>query len=244
MVRLGYKAQKRGKSATGEEEDFNLRPDALSALTKNIEANLKNAKSKVPPQNRLKNGVLISGNAKYLSNGKISQKYSSSKVPLQGKKRVQGGQLKEPGHPVRKPGNHTPNKRTEVRLLSERSQLEEEILALGGTENDLKLVADLASDSEIEGDLLESKSSAPDGLRKDLSGLIQELGIKRLAPNDSDIETSREEQSDLDGTVDTIKSVYNNGSSKDIEAKHSIQVARPGKRGLVQLVSGRIPEDF
>jgi len=74
-----------------------------------------------------------------------------------------------------------------------RAVLLEEILALGGTEEDLDLVADVVSDDEEEGSA--PTNSTDKSLRKDLANFVAGLGIKGDA-QETDADTVTDEEAD------------------------------------------------
>ncbi|KAL8951831.1 MAG: hypothetical protein Q9222_002220 [Ikaeria aurantiellina] len=85
----------------------------------------------------------------------INQKQA---VKAQGKKRLSDGRIKDS------------------------STLEQDVLALGGTKDDVRLVQNEPSDSEMEGGSTTTKQPPPKELKKDLRRFIQELGIDKVAP--------------------------------------------------------------
>lgn len=74
--------------------------------------------------------------------------------------------------------------------------LRQEILALGGTEEDLELLADVDSESEVEGTSSKSKAKGgDDDLRKELSKMLEAAG--HVVPDDL-AENEVEEEEDLE----------------------------------------------
>lgn len=93
----------------------------------------------------------------------------------------------KPTHNITKVGSHKPQKYGSTNI-----DIQDEVLALGGTHEDLELVQDADSDSEMEG----SKSKAVDGkLLKDLRRLAQDLEINKTALK---LETALSEDDEID----------------------------------------------
>lgn len=80
----------------------------------------------------------------------------------------------------------------------ETDALRKEILALGGTEEDLDLVAGVGSESEVEDNadtkMKSSKKSSEDALRKELSGMLAAAG--QVVPDDIEDEEEEAEGED------------------------------------------------
>lgn len=185
------------------EQELSLNPDTVSLLANKIKAGLNKAKdvrNGKLPENKQK---ATSTERKHVidseSNGKASgprhppktnntlrgAKGRVARIPntgseTRGKKRSRDGQLKEPTHgEIRTTGVATTRKSV-ANLTGERSDLEQDILALGGSKDDLDLIEGDASESEIDGDASTSKAPTSKGLKKELLRFVQELGIKEV----------------------------------------------------------------
>lgn len=163
---------------------------ALSALTEKIEKGFGKTKA---PQQLADTG---SGNHKKARSNNVhgnSDSKTKAKEPEhnRGKKRDAQGNVKA-GKGKAEISSYETN--TKNRGADEdRDALLKEILALGGTEDDLDLVADAASDEEgIEGD---NGSAQDKSFKKDLAKFVAGLGIEGAVVEDaSESEAEQEEE--------------------------------------------------
>lgn len=176
-----------------EGQTLDLKPDTISLLTKKIEANLKNGHGKNAREKAQlsgKNGRKESSQKGTAQSNLVSKKNKSQGKSaeadpqnpiLRGKKRLRDGRLKVSSH--LKPGFDGADKGTKKSLGGTDSSLdlEKEILALGGSKDDLKLIEDATSGSEIDGDAPGSKKPALNGLEKELRRYVKELGIDEVS---------------------------------------------------------------
>ncbi|KAL8767024.1 MAG: hypothetical protein Q9194_006112, partial [Teloschistes cf. exilis] len=199
-----------------EAQNLDLKPDTISLLTKKIEANLKNGRAKntrgkaqVSSKNGGKNSIQ-KGTAqsnpspkKKTSQGTYTEAAPQNPIP-QGKKRSRDGQLKVSSN--WKPGSDGAEKGSKKGLRGTGSSLdlEKEILALGGSKDDLKLIEDATSGSEIDGDAPSSKRPASNGLGKELLRYVKELGIDQVSQDLDEDRTSELEDEEwvVENTVD------------------------------------------
>ncbi|KAL9028944.1 MAG: hypothetical protein Q9196_002750 [Gyalolechia fulgens] len=197
-------------NAGANEQDYlELKPDTVSLLTKTIAANLRNTQNaKLPPK---KKNPLVSkdyGRPQKKTEGKTSKpKHQQGEVPSstkptgaadpdskpRGKKRSRDGQVKG-SVDTNRPINTPKVKKSRNEDSVDPSRFEQEILALGGTADDLKLIGDVASESEFEGGTSGFDKPAAKGLKKDLLSLVQELGIEKVSQ-----EVDEDSESDQDG---------------------------------------------
>lgn len=180
-----------------QENYLELKPDTVSLLTKRIEANLKNTQNRKLPQKR-KNAVTGENDKagkkaerkmskpKYQQEGAPSGNNAIGAADLelkpQGKKRLRDGQVKSSSNVTSRPNGISKVRRAQSHDDSvDHSRLEQEILALGGSKDDLKLIEDGASESELEGGTPSSGEPAAKDLEKDLLRFVQELGIEEVS---------------------------------------------------------------
>jgi ribosome biogenesis protein MAK21 len=202
---------KDSKAATNADDELpSFDEKALFALTEKIEKGL--GQSKAPQQSRDTTG----GNSKQGKESKArrdsTSKSKTTKSELnRGIKRDAHGNVKGPGQ--EKAGNtNRATKKTRGGANDAGTVLLQEILALGGTEEDLDLVAGAASDDEnLDGD---NAPATDKSFRKDLAKFVAGLGIE--GPIDEDVselegedaeedqgEEDWEEASDLDSPADS-----------------------------------------
>lgn len=175
-------------NAVSQGTDFpELKADALSNLTARIADKLRKPTVGAKTNNKLAQARPEKGERK-------QKAPSQTSVPAfkeqHGKKRLRDGQVKEP-RSVETKGNASKAKSKEDRNgAPSRAQIEEEILALGGSKEDLDLVADVASESELEGD---KPSKAPrNNLKKELMNFVQDIGIQTAHYESSESEDEEE----------------------------------------------------
>jgi ribosome biogenesis protein MAK21 len=179
---------------------------ALSALTNKIEIGFRNAAA--PGQDPQDRSALRSENTRNLIEGAQKVK-SDTEDRVSGKYRrdAQGIAQKQTGG-----GSKIPKNRVDGhsgKSEGERNVLLQEILALGGTEDDLDLVMGVASDDEDVGENgLEQTSATDPKLKKELSKYIAGLGIEAR-----DIEDSSGAESGEDGSYE-LEDIYDTSASK------------------------------
>lgn len=175
----------------------NFEADALSRLSKKIELNLHKAPPEKPSKaDRIKprRSKTQSINTAEVSLPIIKKAPNELKYPVaskghkalplpaplpkqHGKKRLRDGQVKGSSS-LPKGADGTKHIRTMARdAQPSQSGLEEDVLALGGSLDDYKLVADISSSSEIEGDDREPARGSRKSLGQDLQKFVQDLGI-------------------------------------------------------------------
>lgn len=98
--------------------------------------------------------------------------------------------------PVDVDGNGDATQRTDASNLQ--SALLDEILALGGNEEDLELIGDLESESETEGLALDNRLADDSKLREDVRALASQLGLEGLDANVDEEEASEVEEARQD----------------------------------------------
>ncbi|KAL8670042.1 MAG: hypothetical protein Q9168_005403 [Polycauliona sp. 1 TL-2023] len=129
---------------------------------------------------------------------KIGSEKLKTGSETRGKKRSSDGRLKQSSNG----GTHTNGVATvgdsHTDVPGEPSNLEQDILALGGSKDDLDLIEGDASDSEIDGDAFPSKPTAYKGLQKDLLRFVQELGIKEVPREADEVSESEARENDSD----------------------------------------------
>ncbi|KAL9000060.1 MAG: hypothetical protein Q9188_005753, partial [Gyalolechia gomerana] len=237
MSKNDPKLKKVPGTGANEENYLELKPDTVSLLTKTIEANLKNTQNgKLPP--RKKN--TITGNhydrPQKKTEGKTykpkphQKDVPSSKKPTvtadpdskpRGKKRLRDGQVKSSANAISQPNNALKS-RNEGSV--DHARLEQEILALGGSKDDLKLIQDGASESEFEGGTSSSEKPAAKGLKKELLRLVQELGIEKVSQG-----VDKSFESDQDGINSDIQNTAMIGVQPARKEKSNSQPKQSGK---------------
>lgn len=189
------------RAKTGEKTETISLPsfdeNALSALTEKIEKGIAKNKATTKPagkdrQNRKQDNK--EGN-------EFKSKGARSSEQNRGKKRDAKGNVKSGDIRGQPPQNQTNGEGKD-----DRAALLQEILALGGTQEDLDLVADAVSDDED----FDDQASAPDSsLKKELAKFVASLGIEgqnggeaNESENNEEIGDEWEETSDSDAVME------------------------------------------
>lgn len=243
--------------------DFN--PDALRSLTEKIESNFKNqgkgvsskdapARPKTKTTNvQKKTGensakALISTSAvKAASNGSTATGRQKPTVALktsQGKKRWRDGRVKEEkkgtrGGDVNAIKLGTGNRKID---LDNDTNIDEEMKALGGTKEDVDLIANAMSESEMEGEEAGPSKNLGNGLERELLQLVRQLGADRVGKKEV-MANSESEEADEVGEVEKNRDPDTISPNKvPIGVKPALQTATPvgkGQRSLVSKQNGR-----
>ncbi|KAH7330062.1 CBF/Mak21 family-domain-containing protein [Rhexocercosporidium sp. MPI-PUGE-AT-0058] len=164
---------------------------ALSALTAKIEKGFGKSKSKSEGQVEARDSSHSYKQEKTSAKPKDKEGKSKTKAPelVRGTKRDAHGKAKVAGKPTPL-GQTAPTKSRGDNGKEDRATLLQEILALGGTEEDLDLVADAVSDEDGEGS---GTTGLPDkSFRKDLASFIAGLGIEGGVQADADYAAEEE----------------------------------------------------
>jgi ribosome biogenesis protein MAK21 len=205
---------------------------ALSALTAKIEEGL--GKNKTPQQ--LANSS--SGNHKKGKPGNVRRdsdpKAKSRSEQNRGTKRDAQGKVKAAGE-GKADKNSREMKHKRGTTKDAREVLLQEILALGGTEEDLDLVAGAASDDEdVSGD----KMSAQDkSLKKELARFVAGLGIEGASVEDAsepeaEVEEEGEDWEETDASVESGRA-----PKKPAAAVPEVKKSDSSSKGANRLVS-------
>lgn len=214
--------------AVSQDTDFpELKADALSNLTAKIADKLKKPTVGAKANNKPAKVRPEKGERKPAP---LSKTFGSAVKEQHGKKRLRDGQVKEQRSTETIGNGNRATSKEDRNGAPSRAQIEEEILALGGSKEDLDLVADIASESELEGD---KPSKAPrNDLRKKLMRFVEDIGIQTV-----NYETSESE--DGEEADDAIPEASTSNSTKVIPAGGEKSVPMPvkvsarGSSGLV-----------
>lgn len=189
------------KTSQASNENFiSLDAGALANLTRNIEKKLKDGNN--PTSKKVQKGtdrgkrIANGASAKHINGKKETSNNNNNKVQTskQGKKRSRDGQVIE--KPTVKDGNAGSGHNEEEDILRQ------EILALGGSMEDYDLLANVESDSEVEGTTSETKKKAgsnDDALRKELAQLLKGAGQFNPVIPDEEAEDEEQQSESEDG---------------------------------------------
>lgn len=210
-----------------------LEESAFAGLRQKIEQRLKDGAAKQKSKNN-KSKTTPSGDTNNAKGGAIKSD-SKSKSPsdrnVKGKKRDRNGDVIE----------NKDSEKSKSDKIDDNDTLRQEILALGGTEEDFDLLAGVDSESEVE-DAKPSKKSqgSAEDLRKELSSILAAAG--QVVPDDLaddeveevEDEEEEEEEEDEDGEgeeADQAESAEEQSSPEDeSEDETSQQVNQPAKK--------------
>lgn len=158
---------------------------AFSDLSRKIQARFSKLGDGSPKQNS-KQPRNHETTIRQKKNLKPTLQSTNTKAPSRGKKRDNQGIVKKPGKPKisKKPAKTVPETK---------GILEKEVYSLGGTAEDLALVASLDSESELDGEGEQNKASGgtkfENGLKKGIAEILKQIDeCGRPAPVESDAE--------------------------------------------------------
>ena len=162
---------------------------------------------------------------------------ASRPKPGQGKKRLRDGRVKTTSSAGK--GNDVNNiklgPRPEKTLLPEKSNIEDDIEALGGTKDDLDLIADVPSDSEIEGDTTGFDGASGGSLTTELQKLVRQLGVDKVAQK----EILKPSSSEGGDNIQSKEMQGRNGKVQGLQEANSInvdvQASKPSRKRLMSL---------
>ena len=174
-------------------------PSTLLHLTKTIEGNLKKPTrnppkpSRPPRAKQEQRPVTTDEQPKKISSVTVKLSPERAKQDAGKKKRLDGGKRKSSVHIKSSVNTIELGSRPENHMLVSKSRLEEEVLALGGEKDDLELIADIGSESEMEETVMLASNRLQHGLKKDLHRLVKDLGISSLEKRELSSSSEAEE---------------------------------------------------
>ena len=193
----------------------NLNPDSLLSLTGKIQKNFKDAANEKPRKSPVEQSHTGRKKERQSSQGiapplrstvtptaSKGRKDAISKLVIkkpvqipalqQGKKRLRDGHVKLPSN-GRSDVNSTKLRPRGNKSTSGGFNIEDEILALGGTKDDYELVTETLSGSEIEGDDPGQAKASQGDLQNDLVRLVKELGVEKAQVQEQKEQEEQEE---------------------------------------------------
>jgi ribosome biogenesis protein MAK21 len=189
---------------------------ALNALTEEIEQGFNSAKSSKGIQKQ-KQKLHNQGDASGGQN-QNSQTLKSNTEPHGKKRDAQGNIKKAKSENIPLPTGAVPPKSGKSSI--ERDALLKEILALGGTEEDLDLVADAVSDDDSDSSEADRQpaplTAADKRLKQDLAEFVAGLGIDTVIADDKD-------EPDVDETDDWEDDPFAASSVEDVEPQNFVE---------------------
>ncbi|CAF9929023.1 MAG: hypothetical protein ALECFALPRED_004233 [Alectoria fallacina] len=237
--------------------DFN--PDVLRSLTEKIESGFKikgkGAISKGAPARpktqtskvKRKGGEQVTkapvstSAVKAVCSGSTEvgkQKPTVALKASQGKKRLRDGRVKEESY--RRMGDDantimlgTRNRKSES---GNDTSIDEEVRALGGTEEDVSLIADVISESELEGGEAGLGKNLGNGLEKEILQLARQLRVDRMGEKISMAEFESDEADEADNIEDSGYSDMIPSSKVTNGAKPALQNATSVGKGQRSLI--------
>lgn len=188
--------QKGGASATESQpaEIPQFEAGAFAGLREKIEQRLNNqssGKGKSKKDNKPQPSIET-------PKKEAAPKAGKNQGSAQGKKRDRNGEViarEEQKGDKRKQGKPEGTKKN-----SNNDKLREEILALGGTEEDLDLLDGVDSESEVEGAPSKGKKGGDEDLRKELSKMLEAAG--HVVPDDLEDDEVEEEEAEAEAEAE------------------------------------------
>ncbi|EED24119.1 CCAAT-box-binding transcription factor [Talaromyces stipitatus ATCC 10500] len=239
--------------ASADDNILSLDAGALANLTRNIEQKLKDGKDAANKKSQRQVNNSRTGTKKSPLKDVREKKETTNKPQNsnQGKKRNRDGEF------IDKPakGGNAEIDRSQDNILRK------EILALGGSEEDFDLVAEVASDSEVEGPASgpnKRAGSSDDALRKELAQLLKDAGQfnpeiaddqveEPSASEDRSGEEEDEDEDEIEDFVDANSSASEgdntNLSSKKV-AKAKVAEAADKKKIALAETQSQFPKEY
>lgn len=247
-------AQQAGETKVSTDESFiSLDAGALANLTRNIEQKLKDGKNTAnnKSQKRTNNSKT---ETKKVPVHDFKDKRNTAAKPQnsnQGRKRSRDGEV------IEKPskGGNAKNDQSQDDILRK------EILALGGSKEDFDLLAEVASDSEIEvaSGSHKKAGSNDDALRKELTQLLKDAGQFNPEIADDQVEEEQsasedegeeedeedeEEEEEEDKEIESASEADDiNARSKETNSKNATQIAEKKKAAFAEPQS-QFPKEY
>lgn len=193
-------------------EPLPFMPDesAFAGLRQKIEQRLKNQSQTTGKGKKDNNKPSASATNAFANKGKqFPAKPGRPQDSAQGKKRDRNGEVI--AREQNKDGMNKQEKPKAGKKSNDDETLRQEILAMGGTEEDLDLLAGVESESEVEGE----SGKVDDDLRKQLSSMLEASG--HVVPEDladDEVEEEIESEEDIEDSEDNAES---SGPESDIE---------------------------
>ena len=200
-------------------------PETLQNLTKHIASSLKStaAGPRTKPSNANKelgefaiktrvsnaaasDGITAKGNQKPISALKSSQ----------AKKRSRDGRIKERSDGTKGKNETSRLQNNKKKNISEiDNKMDEEIRALGGTKEDVALMANLMSGSEIEDEDARPRNESGDGLEKEVLRLVRQFGVDRVSQEEVVASSDSEEGEEVEKLEDIRSSDLTTSFGRD-----------------------------
>lgn len=227
-----------------EKIEGNFKGQGKGAISKDAPARVKTTTPKVKKkigENTSKTPVSTS-TVKVASNDTTAMGKHKSAVALrttQGKKRLRDGRVKEERHRTIGDDVNT------IKLGSRNSktgshrntEIDEEMIALGGTKEDADLIADVMSESEMEGETAEPHEQLGDGFEKEILQMVRQLGVDRVGKRDLMADSESEEANRIKDLEENRQ--YDTASSNEMPTgvKPALKTATSLGKGQRSLVS-------
>lgn len=257
---MSAKSKKLYAPESRENQVLDFNSDALRSLTEKIESNFKNQGKRAiakdaPARPKTKNlnsekkagehtakTPVSSSIVKAASNGSTAIGKQKPTVPLktrQGKKRLRDGRLKEESYGRQGVNVNTTKLGAWNRKIGSDNDtnIDEEIRALGGTQEDVDLIADVLSESELEGGESGTTQNLRSGFEKEILQLVRQLGVDRVAKKELMAGLESKEADDLEEPEETRNLEMVSPNKVMIGVNRALQNAKSIVRGQRSLVS-------
>ncbi|CAG8087357.1 unnamed protein product [Penicillium olsonii] len=206
-----------GAAAPAPATDTTVMPDesAFAGLRQKIEQRLKNQNQNSGKGRKDNKSSAPAKEAPTMKGKQSPAKPSRPQDSAQGKKRDRNGEVI--ARDEKKGGKDRHEKPKGSKKSNGDETLRQEILAMGGTEEDLDLLAGVDSESEVEGEV----AQGDDDLRKQLASMLEAAG--QVVPEDleddevEDLEEQPEESEDEAEIEDSEDNAESSGPESDIE---------------------------
>lgn len=227
-----------------------LDESAFAGLRQKIEQRLKNESSGKGKSKKDNKPQASTENDSTKKEKGAAAKAGKTQESAQGKKRDRNGDVI--AREEKKGGKSKQTKPEGSKKDNSDDTLRQEILALGGTEEDLDLLAGVDSESEVEGAASNGKKGGDDDLRKELSKMLEAAG--HVVPDDLEDdeaeqpeEEGKEAEDDIEANEEFDEGSEGDGEEtgepeEDVSDISDIEDAPPVKESKAKATRSKEPE--
>ena len=247
-------------STENQVPEFN--PDALRSLTEKIESNLKgqvkgaiSTDTSVRPKTKTPNVKKKSGEntakapvsksaIKIASHDRTAtgkQKPTVAPKTTQGTKRLRDGRVKQESYRTKGDDVNTIKLGSRISKIGSdnNTNIDEELIALGGTKEDVDLIADLMSESEMEGQAAGPDKILGNGFEKEILQLVRQLGVDRIGKREMMADSGSEEANKIEDLKGDRNFDTTSSDKVTTDVKPALKTASSVGKGQRSLVSNR-----
>lgn len=215
--------------------ESNRKNQAKGAISEDTSARLKTKAPKVGKaiREQLSRLPALVSAGKAVGNGSPAiekPKFPAALKTSQGKKRLRDGRVKEESWGTKRNNVNSIKLGTRTRSTASgyNANVEEEIRLLGGTKEDVDFIADVVSESEMEGDEAGPSKVLGNSLEKEILQVVRQLGVDRVSKKAS----MADSEADM---ADEAEEIVENRDS-DMESLNKVTLnVKPGSQNAASV---------